>query len=58
MLTKESEIVSEVQCKGGWLTTERMEDYDMDTYISDLESLVARKVQLYGNLLSKIKELK
>ncbi len=35
-----------------------MEDYDMDTYIQDLETLVSKKVQLYGGLLSKIKELK
>ena len=37
---------------------ERIEDYDMDTYISDLETLVTKKVQLYSNLLGKIKELK
>ena len=30
----------------------------MDTYIGDLEALVTKKVQLYSNLLGKIKELK
>lgn len=50
LLTKESEVISKAQSE--------LVDYEIDAYVTDVEAIVKKKLYLYKQLSTKIKEFK
>lgn len=50
LLTKESEVISKAQSE--------LVDYEIDAYVHDVEAIVKKKLYLYKQLSTKIKEFK
>ena len=50
LLTKESEVISKAQSE--------LVDYEIDAYVQDVEDIVKKKLYLYKNLSTKVKEFK
>ena len=51
LLTEEGELISNVQGFGS-------EDYDMDEYVSRMDRIVTRNLQIYGDLQKRINKFK
>ena len=51
MLTEEGDLISNVQGFGD-------EEYDMDEYVSKMERIITRNLEIYGDLQSRIFRIK